>query len=387
MKRKKLVILGSTGSIGRNVLDVARAHADRFEVIGLSAHERGKLLAEQVREFHPRIVCLTSDEGVAGFRGACGDAKVEIREGEESLSRLAGDPEADIVVNAVVGAAGLRPTVAALEAGRPLALANKESLVLAGEIVMGLAAQRGTVIRPIDSELSALWQCLADRPREGIRKVHLTASGGPFRGLDEAELARVTAGDALRHPVWEMGPRITIDSATLMNKGFEILETHWLFGFPFSDIEAIVHPQSAVHAILEFVDGFSIALVSRADMRLSIQYALTFPERLPMEVPRLDLAELGGFTFEMPDLRRFPCLQLAREAGEAGMTYPAVLNGADEMAVRAFLDGQLRFVDIPRLIESCLSGHKPVSRPAVEDILEADRWARAFCRNEVEALS
>jgi 1-deoxy-D-xylulose-5-phosphate reductoisomerase len=385
--RKKLVILGSTGSIGRNVLEVVRRFSDRFEVIALSAHRQGRLLAEQVREFRPRRVGLGSPEGLDEFRRSYPEGGVEVWGDDESLVRMAQDPEADMVVNGLVGAAGLVPTVAALKAGHELALANKESLVLAGEIVMTLARDRGVAIRPIDSELSALGQCLGDRGADGVRRVFLTASGGPFREMSEAELEGVTPEDALRHPVWEMGPRITIDSATLMNKGFEILEAHWLFGFPLSRVEAIVHPQSAVHAILEFVDGFSLALVSTADMKLPIQYALTVPEREPTDVPRIDLVREGPLTFEIPDEKRFPCLRLARDAGEAGKTYPAVLNAADEEAVRAFLEGRLRFVDIPRLIESCLSGHRPTPKPEVEDVLEADGWARAFCHNEVKALS
>ncbi len=396
MRRQKLVILGSTGSIGCNVLEVVRRFPERFEVIGLSAHCRGDLLRRQAEELCPGVVCITSAEGERGFVGSEGSAPPEIWTGEESLVRLAALGDADIVVNALVGAAGLRPTVAALEAGNQLALANKESLVMAGEIVMALAERAGITVRPIDSELSAMGQCLAtlggngcpDGLREpkaaGVRTVYLTASGGPFRGLDREALERVTAEDALRHPVWDMGPRITIDSATMMNKGFEILETRWLFGFPFSDIEVIVHPQSAIHAIVELVDGFWIPLLSVADMRLPIQYALTFPDRLPTAVPDLDLEQVGPLTFEAPDYERFPCLRLAKEAGERGQTYPAVLNAADEMAVSGFLEGRVGFLDIPRLIDSCLAGHTPVSNPTVDDILEADRWARSFLMEAVK---
>jgi len=401
VQRKKIVILGSTGSIGCNVLDVVSRFPDRFDVIGLSTHRRGSLLRRQVEEFHPRVVCATSAQGEQEFRRMSGGANLEIWEGEESLTRLAEIEDADLVVNALVGAAGLKPTVAALEAGNPLALANKESLVMAGEIIMALAERSGTEVRPIDSELSAMGQCLATlgtppggvrrsgaaEGRKVVRKVYLTASGGPFRGLDRGAMERVTVEEALRHPVWDMGPRITVDSATMMNKGFEILEAHWLFGFPFSDIEIIVHPQSVVHAIVELVDGFWIPLLSVADMRLPIQYALTCPERLPTAVPDLNLEHVGPLSFEGPDCDRFPCLRLAREAGESGQTYPAVLNAADEMAVRAFLEKRIGFLDIPRLIEECLAGHTPVPNPTVDDILEADRWARSFCANEFDGLS
>ncbi len=388
MERKKLVILGSTGSIGCNVLDVVRALPERFDVIGLSAHRRGELLARQAAEFRPRVVGLTSEEGEGEFRRNATDPQPEVRTGPDSVTALASLPDADIVVNALVGAAGLRPTVAALEAGNALALANKESLVLAGGIIMDLASRTGVPVRPIDSELGAMGQCLAFRGGDGraeVRKVYLTASGGPFRGLDGPSLERVTAAEALRHPTWNMGPRITVDSATMMNKGFEILEAHWLFGFPLSDIEVIVHPQSAVHAIVELVDGFWIPLLSVADMRLPIQHALTYPERLPSAVGDLNLERIGPLTFEAPDSDRFPCLRLAREAGALGLTYPAVLNAADEMAVDAFLRGRIGFLDIPRLIESCLAAHSPGSDSSVEDILEADGWARSFCRGEVRA--
>lgn len=385
--KKRLIVLGSTGSIGRNVLAIVRQMPERFEVIGLSAHRRGDLLCEQVAEFHPRVVSVASPGAALGVRQALSPDGPSVWEGEEALTRLARHPEADIVVNALVGAVGLRPTVAVLEAGKDLALANKESLVLAGEVVMALARENGVSIRPIDSELSALGQCLSDRETIQVRQVHLTASGGPFREWGEKALARVTPEEALRHPVWDMGPRITVDSATLINKGFEILEAHWLFGFPLSEINVIVHPQSAVHAIVEFVDGFSVALVSAPDMRLPIQYALTDPERAPTAVPVLKLTEVGPLTFEPPNLDRFPCLGLAREAGERGGTYPAVLNAADEMAVAAFLKRRIRFVDIPRLIESCLGAHEPTWGPSVDDILEADRWARAVCRQEVGTFS
>jgi 1-deoxy-D-xylulose-5-phosphate reductoisomerase len=387
MGRRKVVILGSTGSIGRSALEVVGAFPDRFEVLGLATRSRGRDLAAQVAAFRPRVVCLVSEAGIESFLQAGPHPDVDLWEGEEGLLRLAGHPDADIVVNGLVGAAGLRPTLAALEAGRELALANKESLVLAGEIVMDLARRKGLRIRPVDSELSALGQCLDMCGTASVRRVFLTASGGPFWNLGRADLEHVTAADALRHPVWDMGPRITVDSATMMNKGFEILETHWLFGFPVSDIGVLVHPQSVVHAIVEFVDGFSLPLLAPHDMRLPIQYSLTAPERMPTRLPRLDLAGMGSLTFEAPDPGRFPCLDLAREAGEMGATYPAVLNAADEMAVAAFLDGRIRFVEIPRVIESCLSLHTPVEHPGVDEILEADAWARTACRDKVGAGS
>ena len=364
---KRLAILGSTGSIGQQTLDVVRSFSDRLQVVGLGAGRNLELLKGQIAEFEPRMVSI----GETGLQNRLKSPKYELL----SLEEMASHPDVDLVVVAITGKAGLGPTLAAIEAKKAIALATKEVLVMAGELVMAAAKRHGAQILPIDSEPSAIWQCLEGEGR-GVARLILTASGGPFLRLTHEELAQVTPEQALKHPTWKMGNKITIDSATMMNKGFEVIEAHRLFGVPMDDIEVVVHPQSIVHSLVEFVDGTLKAQLSPPDMRLPIQYALFYPERLPNELPRLDLANLGSLTFEAPDLERFPCLKLALEAGRKGGTYPAALSAADEVAVELFLNGRIGFSDIATLVREAVAEHHGTPHPSLEDILAADTWAR-----------
>jgi 1-deoxy-D-xylulose-5-phosphate reductoisomerase len=376
MARQKILILGSTGSIGVSTLDVVAALGERFEVAGLSAGRNAERLREQVRALRPRHVALL-DAALARSLARDRDfAGVEIHVGAEGLLEMIRALDVDICVNGLLGAAGLVPTLEALGHCRRLALANKETLVTAGALVMDAAAARGVEIIPIDSEHSALHQCLAGRRSSGVARILLTASGGPFRSLDAAALARVTVEEALRHPTWRMGEKITIDSATLFNKGLEVIEAHWLFGLPGASLEVVIHPESIVHSLVEFVDRSVIAQLSVPDMRMPIQYALTYPERAPAEWPRLDLARVGALHFEPPDPTRFPCLRLAYEALADGGTMPAVLNAANEVAVAGFLGEAIPFGRIPALIETTMLRHETNRSPDLDAILEADRWAR-----------
>jgi len=363
---KRLAILGSTGSVGRQTLDIVRTFPDRFGVLALAAGDNLELLSQQVEEFKPAIVYhhregrIHADEGREGL----------------TLEEIARLPEADIVVIALSGDAGLSPTLAAANAGKRIALANKESLVAAGEIITGEAERRGARIMPVDSEHSAIWQCLAGEECEPERLI-LTASGGPFRHVPAAELARVTPEQALKHPSWRMGRKVTIDSATLMNKGLEVIEAHWLFGMPIDRISVIVHPESIIHSMVEFADGAVKAQLGYPDMRLPIQYALTYPERLVNPgLPKLDFRTVTRLTFEEADPEAFPCLRLAVQAGKSGGTYPAVLSAADEMAVALFLGGRVGFGDISQLVERALAEHRPVMRPSLDEILAAAEFGR-----------
>jgi len=372
---KRIAILGSTGSIGRQTLEVIAANPERFAVRALAAGRDAAALLEQVRRFRPALACLADPHAPAG------DFPIPLLRGEEGLQALASDPLADLVVVATPGAAGLVPTLAAIRAGKQVALANKEVLVMAGEIVTAEAARHGVTLRPIDSEHSAIWQCLQGEAHQALERIILTASGGPFRTWPREALARVTPEEALRHPTWRMGPKVTVDSATLLNKGMEIIEAHWLFGLPYPRIEVVVHPQSIVHSLVEFHDGSVKAQLGFPDMRLPIQYALGYPERLPTRYTALDWKTVGPLTFEPVDTERFPCLRLAREAGEKGATYPAVLAAADEVAVELFLQGRIGFLDIPRCIEEALAAYAPMPAPLdLEAIQAADAWARAFVR-------
>jgi len=364
---KRLAILGSTGSIGQQTLEVVRSSGDRFQVIGLGAGRNLPLLERQIEEFQPRLVSIAEVDLTQSLRRP----EYEL----VSLDALASHPDVDLVVIAISGKAGLSPTLAAIEAGKSIALATKEVLVMAGEIVTAAARRRGMEILPIDSEPSAIWQCLRGEEQRVARLI-LTASGGPFRQFSREQLARVTPKEALEHPTWKMGKKITIDSATMMNKGFEVIEAHWLFDVPMEKIEAVVHPQSIVHSFVEFVDGSTKAQLSPPDMRLPIQYALFYPERPPSELPRLDFSNIGPLTFEAPDLERFPCLRLALEAGREGGTYPAVLSAADEAAVELFLEQRIGFLDIATLVEDTLEQHQSTPHPSLEEILAADAWAR-----------
>lgn len=393
--RKRIAVLGSTGSIGQSTLDVVRHWPERFCVEALVAGRNLDALLAQVREFGPRVVGFADPEGPARFRERWRTEDGELPEivaGAEAAREVAGADDLDVVVNGLVGSLGLVPTLAALEKGTTVALANKEPLVIAGELVMkaarqgagevGTMAARGSGVEllPLDSELSAIHQCLRGNPERAVERVVLTASGGPFRERPAHEFAEIKPEEALRHPVWDMGPKISVDSATLLNKGLEIIETRWYFDLPFDRIKVVVHPQSLVHSMVEFVDRSVLAQVSHPDMRLPIQYALTYPERLPSQVRPLDLTEVGALTFEEPDLRRFPCLKLARSAGEQGGTAPAVLNAANEVAVEAFLGGEIAFTEIPRIIEECVTKCAGTPEPTLGNFLEADRVSRAMAR-------
>ena len=364
---RKIAVLGSTGSIGRQTLEVVRAFPQRFHIIGLAASKNLDLLAEQISEFQPRFAYFLGRETATPPNIGCEFLPLE---------EIARHPEVDIVVMATSGASGLLPTIAAVAAAKRVALANKEALVMAGESITREAKLSGAQILPVDSEHSAIWQCLKGEKQKATRII-LTASGGPLLRHSPAQLGKVTVEQALKHPSWQMGRKVTIDSATLMNKGLEVIEAHWLFDMPFENIRVLIHPQSLIHSLVEFPDGSVKAQLSYPDMRLPIQYALGYPERLPNpELPRLDWDSLKSLTFEQPDFGKFPCLKLAIEAGKKGGTYPAVLSSADEIAVELFLSGRIRFNDIARLVAGALEQHQPVVQPTIEEILAADTWAR-----------
>jgi len=370
---KRLAILGSTGSIGRQTLDIVRAMPERFKVVGLAAGKNIDLLAQQVDEFRPEFICCSpatnqENDKRAGLTSAGGTFG--------SLEDMACHPDVDMVVIATSGTAGLSATLAAVKAGKNIALANKESLVAAGGIITAAAGKSGARILPVDSEHSAIWQCL-NGEKQGVRQIILTASGGPFRDYSEAEMREVTAGQALKHPSWRMGKKVTIDSATLMNKGLEVIEAHWLFSMPFDDIRVLLHPQSIVHSMVEFIDGSVKAQLSYPDMRLPIQYALCYPDRVANpDLPVIDFGSLEQLTFEHPDPVKFPCLRLAVEAGRNGGTCPAVLCAADEAAVDLFLAGRIRFTDIARLVERVLEEHEKIAHPDMEEIIAVGDRAR-----------
>jgi 1-deoxy-D-xylulose-5-phosphate reductoisomerase len=371
---RRLVVLGSTGSIGTNCLDVVAHLPGRLEVLGLSAHSSWDVLAEQARRHRPRWVTLTGDEG----RGdpARLPAGCRLLAGADGLRRMVTDPDVDVVVSAIVGAAGLASTWAALEAGKTVAVANKETLVLAGPLVTDLAARRSGRLLPVDSEHSAIFQALRGSSPAEVERVVLTGSGGPFRGRSRAQLAAVTVAEALRHPTWRMGPKITVDSATLMNKALEVIEARWLFGLPPERIDVIIHPESVIHSFVEFRDGSVLAQLSPPDMRLPIQYALTYPERVPGPARRLNWRELSAWHFEQPDPETFPALQLGYEVARRGGTCGAVLNAANEAAVERFLKGDLGFLDIPRACRAALDHHHYDPTPTLAELDASDRWAR-----------
>ncbi|MGB2815500.1 MAG: 1-deoxy-D-xylulose-5-phosphate reductoisomerase [Dehalococcoidales bacterium] len=369
---KRVAVLGSTGSIGRQTLDVIRAMPQRFRVVGLAAGKNLELLAEQIKEFKPEFIGFPSENKAIERLKRIVDIKNDLL----PLDEIAASPEVDMVVIATSGKVGLRPTLAALRAGKDIALANKESLVSAGEIINDEARKSGARILPVDSEHSAVWQCLSGEDQAAARII-LTASGGPFRQYSPEQLAEVTVEQALRHPSWQMGQKVTIDSATLMNKGLEVIEAHWLFSMPYDRIDVLVHPQSIIHSMVEFIDGSIKAQLSYPDMRLPIQYALSHPERLPNpRLPHIDWSQVRSLDFEPPDYDRFPCLGLAVEAGKQGGTCPAVLCAADEMAVELFLAGRIRFTDIAGVIERTLEQHRVIAQPTLEEIEAADVWGR-----------
>jgi 1-deoxy-D-xylulose-5-phosphate reductoisomerase len=374
---RRLVILGSTGSIGTQALDVVRRHPDRFEVVGLAAGQSHELLVGQIREFIPPVVAVSDEGGAEELRTAlAGFRSVDIVAGPDAAERLAREVEADMVLNAMVGAVGLGPTLATLQSGKMLALANKESLIVGGDLVMDLVKGEPDRLVPVDSEHAALAQCLRGERREDLRRVVITASGGPFRGWGREDLARASVKEALAHPTWNMGPKITIDSATLMNKGLEVIEAHHLFGLGYEAIDVIIHPQSVIHGMAEFADGSTIAQLSTPDMRLPIQLALAYPDRLGRGIEPMDLTTLGRLTFGAVDREAFPALDLAYRAGRLGATYPAVMNAANEVAVRAFLEGRIPLPLIPEITGAVLDDHEPASVVSVVTLDRADAWAR-----------
>lgn len=367
---KRIAILGSTGSIGQQTLDVIRALNSRFRVVGLAGGTNIKLLEKQLAEFRPEMFCASVEP--AANHGA----------DFLSMEEIAAHPEVDLLVVATSGKVGLPPTLAALKAGKTVALASKEVLVMAGEIVTREARQNGARILPVDSEHSAIWQCLQGEGNNRVQRIFLTASGGPFYHYPRTKLARVTVEETLRHPVWKMGRKVTIDSATLMNKGLEAIEAHWFFDVPFDSIEILAHPQCTVHSMVEFADNSVKAQLAFPDMKLPIQYAICYPERLPnLQLPRLDLGKVHSLTFEPVDSGKFPCLRLALHAGKLGGTYPAVLCAADEVAVNLFLSHRIGFLDIASLVEQTLERHQAIDKPDLDDILQADGWAREFAEH------
>ncbi len=377
---KNLSLLGATGSIGVSTLEVVAAHPGRFRVLALTGGNNLSRLAEQVLRFQPELVAVLTAFDAERLKQLLGKSGPEILWGVEGLIACATLQGVDLVVSAIVGAAGLVPTVAAIEAGRDVALANKETLVTAGPLVMAALARRGVRLYPVDSEHSAIFQSLQGHRRSDVKRLILTASGGPFRTRRLADLARVTPEDALAHPNWQMGRKITIDSATMMNKGLEVIEARWLFDLPGQAIDVHIHPQSIVHSMVEYCDGSVIAQLGIPDMKTPIAYALTYPERLPLQLPPLDLCALRNLTFEHPEPGRFPCLELAYAALAADGTAPAVLNAANEVAVEAFLEGRIAFLDIPAIIQGTLDRHQVTPLRHLDDVLNADRWARQEAR-------
>jgi 1-deoxy-D-xylulose-5-phosphate reductoisomerase len=384
MKRKRIVVLGATGSIGESTLKVARDIPARVEIFGLAANSNAEKLAAAANEVRSESVCLVDTTKIDVLRKAL-EYEPRILVGEEGLREIACLTDAEMVLVAIVGTGGLRPALAAIEEGKDLAVASKEILVMAGEIVMRETRENGVRVLPVDSEHNAIFQCLDGRPSE-VRRIILTASGGPFRETAASEFVDLTPEEALKHPTWNMGPKITIDSATLFNKGLEMIEAHWLFGVEMKRIEVVIHPQSIVHSMVEFADGSTIAQLSYSDMCFPIQYAVTWPDRVPNTLPSLDFSKLSKLEFFPPRYDDFPALNLARRAGEIGATLPAVMNAANEVAVAAFLDRQLHFPQIWQVVGQVMNQHTSIAHPDLDAILQADQWARLQAREYVEAL-
>ena len=400
-RRKRVVVLGATGSIGESALKVARDIPERMEIVGLAANSNAEKLAAVANQTRAQFLCLADETKIHTLRQAL-EYKPRIFSGEVGLREIACLTDADMVLVAIVGTGGLRPALAAIEAGKDLAVASKEILVMAGEIVMREARENGVYVLPVDSEHNAIFQCLESGRRlsaptdrgaeaaptfEDLRRIILTASGGPFRETPRNQFDSITPEEALKHPTWNMGPKITIDSATLFNKGLEMIEAHWLFGVEMKRVEVVIHPQSIVHSMVEFADGSTLAQLSHSNMRFPIQYAVTWPDRVPNTLPPLDFSKLSKLEFFTPRYDDFPALNLARRAGETGGTLPAVMNAANEIAVAAFLDRQARFPDIWRIVEKVMNRHMPVAHADLDAILEADQWARAQARKCVKALN
>jgi 1-deoxy-D-xylulose-5-phosphate reductoisomerase len=384
---KRIVILGSTGSIGTNTLDIVSKFPEQFRIVGLTAGSKDKQLEEQIRAFKPEAVALTDPEAATRLRQRCKDLGVEVHAGIEGQARVAALPGAELVISAIVGGAGLVPTLAAIRAGKHVALANKEPMVMAGKLMQQEARRHHVQILPVDSEHNAIFQSMAGHRREDVRRLILTASGGPLWDMPIDKMRYVKPEQALRHPNWKMGPKITIDSATLMNKGLEVVEAHWLFDVPTDQIEVLVHRESIVHSLVEYSDGSVIAQLGLPDMRTPISYAMNYPARIPLEPPPLDLARIGKLTFHRPDHDRFPCLGLGYESLRVGGTMPATLNAANEIAVAAYLSDRIGFLDIANVIRTTMDAHQPVEVESLEVALEADRWAREKAGALVQALA
>jgi 1-deoxy-D-xylulose-5-phosphate reductoisomerase len=383
MRKRRVILLGATGSIGASAIKVAESIPDRMQIVGMAANRNARPLAEAANRVHPELICLVDDTQMDELRAGL-DYSPQILTGLSGLETLARSGGADLVLVAIVGTAGLKPALAAIETGKDLAVASKEILVMAGEAVMTEASEKGIKVLPVDSEHNAIFQCLEGKPKHEVRSLILTASGGPFRTLSSERLASVTVDDALNHPTWKMGRKISIDSATLFNKGLEMIEARWLFDIPMDRVQVLVHPQSIVHSMVEFVDGSLLAQLSHSDMCFPIQYAVTWPDRVPNALRPLRLAELGRLEFEEPRYDDFPALRLARQAGETGGTMPAVLNAANEIAVEAFLEGRITFTRIWGLVEEAMNRLDNFARPSLDDIIQADGQARDLVR---EALA
>lgn len=382
---KNITILGSTGSIGVNVLKVIQANPNKYRCVGLAAGKNIDLLAEQTRHFRPGVICIQDSLLVSQLKNRLGgEFQPDILHGTQGVIQIATLSDVDTVISAMSGAAGLLPTYEAIRAGKNIALANKETIVMAGAIIMAEAKKKGVSVLPVDSEHSAIFQSLQGHPREDIRRVILTASGGPFRNLSVNKLRRVTPDQALKHPNWEMGKKVTIDSATLMNKGLEAIEARWLFNLDMDQISILIHPQSVVHSMVEYNDGSVIAQMGIPDMIIPISYALSYPHHDKNNLPPLELDQVGELTFEKPDLKKFRCLELALNAAKTGGSMPAVMNGANEMAVEAFLEGKIGFLDIPDVIEKTMDAHQKHGIDNVADVLASDRWARGKTREVLD---
>jgi len=380
---KKVILLGSSGSIGESTCKVARALPEKMKLVGLGVAKSTDRMLEQAKEFGVKALAVSDPQAAEKVKSRLPQG-TQFYPGPEGLARMVEETEADMVLVAIVGTAGLAPALAALRSGKGLAVASKEILVLAGSAVMAEAKKRKKQVLPVDSEHNAIFQCLVGANEKEVRKVILTASGGPFRQSSAQAMEKVTLAQALKHPTWSMGQKITIDSATMFNKGLEMIEAHWLFGLPMRQVDVVVHPQSIVHSLVEFIDGSVLAQLSVTDMCFPIQYAVTYPERMPSGLPPLDLAKLGTLSFEQPDEKRFPALRLAREAGEQGGTLPGVLNAANEVAVEAFLAERISFPRIWGMVEEVMKKHQTEKEPSLEAIIDADRWARGEARSRLE---
>lgn len=378
---KKIAILGSTGSIGTQTLEIVRNNED-LSVVALAAGRNVELMEKQIREFAPKLAVMWSKEAAEDLRARIKDTDVKVACGMEGLIEAATLPEAEVLITAIVGMIGIRPTIAAINAGKTIALANKETLVCAGHIIMSLIKEKKVPLLPVDSEHSAIFQSLQGQPKERLAKILLTASGGPFRGMKREELVNIRPEDALKHPNWSMGRKITIDSSTLVNKGLEVMEAHWLFDTPYDKIQVVVQPQSVIHSMVEYEDGGIMAQLGTADMKLPIQYALFYPDRRFLPGKRLDFYELSGITFEKPDTDTFRGLLLGYRAGETGGSMPTVYNAANEMAVGLFLDGKIGYLKITELIEECMEAHKLIVNPSVEEILQTEQWTYNYIKQK-----